>query len=86
MQILAQKDSNPTVVSLVLSLEAVFATIAGAIFLHERMSEREYFGCLLMLVAVFLAQIPAHIFKRKKAKPPKALKTHKIIPDYQCNP
>jgi len=63
LQILAQKDSNPTVVSLLLSLESVFATLAGAIILHDRMSGKEYFGCLLMLCAVVLAQLP----ERKKA-------------------
>ncbi len=58
LQILAQKDSNPTVVSLLLSLESVFATLAGALILHDRMSGKEYFGCLLMLLAVVLAQLP----------------------------
>ena len=63
LQILAQKDSDPTVVSLLLSLESVFATLAGAVILHDRMSLKEYFGCLLMLAAVILAQLP-----EKKAK------------------
>ena len=58
LQILAQKDSNPTVVTLLLSLESVFATIAGALILHDQMSGREYFGCVLMLLAVILAQLP----------------------------
>ena len=58
LQILAQKDSNPTVVSLLLSLESVFATLAGAVLLHDRMSGKEYFGCVLMLAAVVLAQLP----------------------------
>jgi len=58
LQILAQKDSNPTVVSLLLSLESVFATLAGALILHDRMSGKEYFGCVLMLIAVILAQLP----------------------------
>lgn len=58
LQILAQKDSNPTVVSLLLSLEAVFATLAGALLLGDRMSAREIFGCVLMLSAVLLAQMP----------------------------
>ncbi len=59
LQILAQKDSNPTVVSLLMSLESVFATVFGALILHEAMSGREFFGCGLMLVAVVLAQLPA---------------------------
>ena len=66
LQILAQKDSgNPTMVSLLLSLESVFGVLAGAVFLHEKLSGREYLGCVLMLIAVVLAQIPAP--KRNKA-------------------
>ena len=58
LQILAQKGSNPTVVSLLLSLESVFATLAGVVVLHDQMSGREYLGCVLMLAAVILAQLP----------------------------
>ena len=58
LQILAQKDSDPTVVSLLLSLESVFATVAGAVILGDRMSGKEYLGCVLMLIAVVLAQLP----------------------------
>ena len=57
LQILAQKDSNPTVVTILLSLESVFAVIAGAIVLHQQMTAREYIGCVVMFVAVILAQI-----------------------------
>lgn len=66
LQILAQKESrNPTMVSLLLSLESVFGVLAGAIFLQEKMSGKEYLGCVLMLIAVVLAQLPAP--KRKIA-------------------
>lgn len=57
LQILAQKDSNPTVVTILLSLESVFAVIAGAIILKQQMTVREYIGCAIMFVAVILAQI-----------------------------
>ena len=57
LQILAQKDSNPTVVTILLSMESVFAVIAGVIILNQRMSVREYAGCVLMFAAVILAQI-----------------------------
>ena len=57
LQILAQKDSNPTVVTILLSLESVFAVIAGAIILKQQMSVREYIGCVVMFAAVILAQI-----------------------------
>ena len=65
LQILAQKGSNPTVVTILLSLESVFAVIAGAIILHQQMSLREYIGCALMFIAVVLAQVQ---FPVKKAK------------------
>ena len=64
LQILAQKDSNPTVVTILLSMESVFAVISGAIILHQQMSGREYLGCVLMFIAVILAQIP-NPFKKK---------------------
>ena len=57
LQILAQKDSNPTVVTSLLSLESVFAVIAGAIILKQQMTVREYIGCAIMFAAVILAQI-----------------------------
>lgn len=67
LQILAQKDSDPTVVSLLLSLESVFATIAGALILGDRMSGKEYLGCVLMLAAVVLAQLPD--FRNRRSAP-----------------
>ena len=57
LQILAQKDSNPTVVTILLSLESVFAVIAGAIIVKQQMTVREYIGCVIMFAAVILAQI-----------------------------
>ena len=63
LQIMAQKDSDPAVISLLLSLESVFATISGAVILGDRLSGREYFGCAVMLAAVVLAQLP----EKKKA-------------------
>ena len=65
LQILAQKDSNPTVVTILLSLESVFAVIAGAIILKQQMSVREYIGCAVMFAAVIQAQIE---FPSKKAE------------------
>lgn len=61
LQILAQKGSNPTIVTLLLSLESVFAVIFGALILGEVLSLREYLGCAIMFIAVILAQIPVKI-------------------------
>lgn len=58
LQILAQEGSDPTVVTVLLSLESVFSVLAGAVLLHDRLSGREYLGCVLMFIAVILAQIP----------------------------
>lgn len=64
LQILAQKGSNPTVVSLLLCLESVFATAATVLMLGQWMTPRETLGSVLMLTAVVLAQIPADVWKR----------------------
>lgn len=67
LQILAQKGSNPTVVTILLSMESVFAVISGAIILHQSMTAREYLGCALMLIAVLLAQIPFPLKSKETA-------------------
>lgn len=58
LQIIGQRYTEPTVASLLMSLEAVFAVIAGAILLSERMSTREIIGCIVMMAAIVLVQIP----------------------------
>lgn len=58
LQILAQAEGEAVIVSLLLSLESLFAVLCGAIILHERLSGRETFGCALMLLAVVLVQLP----------------------------
>lgn len=58
LQIVGQKGMNPTVASLILSLESVISVIAGALILHQVLSKRELLGCVLMLAAILLAQLP----------------------------
>ena len=58
LQIIAQKFTDPTIASLLMSLESVFAVLAGAILLGERMTLREMAGCVVMFVAIVLVQIP----------------------------
>ena len=57
-QIIAQKDTDPTIASLILCLESVFAVLAGAIMLNETMTLREVIGCVIMFIAITLAQFP----------------------------
>ncbi len=59
LQIVSQKGSNPTVVSLLLCLESVFAVLTGWIIQGDTLTPREILGCILMFVAVTLASIPA---------------------------
>lgn len=56
LQIVAQKDTDPTVASLILCLESVFAVLFGWLLLGERLSAREGAGCVLMFAAIVLAQ------------------------------
>lgn len=67
-QIIAQKDTEPTTASLILSLESVFAVLAGALILGERLTLREAIGCTIMFVAITLAQIPSKAERRKGKK------------------
>ncbi len=57
LQVLGQRDTDPTVASILMCLEAVFATLTGVIILGERMTPREFAGCVLMFSAVILAQL-----------------------------
>ena len=56
-QILGQKGLNPTVASLIMSLESVISVLAGWIILGQTMSGREITGCVIMFAAIILAQI-----------------------------
>lgn len=58
MQMIAQKHIPPTVASLIFSLEAVFALLFGWLVLNETLTQKEFFGCVLVFIAVLLAQKP----------------------------
>lgn len=58
LQIVGQKAMNPTVASLILSLESVVSVIAGWLILKQVLSAREMIGCGLMFAAIILAQLP----------------------------
>lgn len=61
LQIVGQQYSkNPTVASILMSLESVFAAISGAILIGERFTLRETLGCAIMFAAIVFAQLPQH--------------------------
>lgn len=65
LQVVAQKNVEPTVASLIMSLESVFSVLAGWVLLGQILSAKELVGCALVFAAIILAQIPREMFARK---------------------
>ncbi len=59
LQIIGQRDMDPTVASLILSLESVISVLAGWVLLGQSLSPRELAGCALVFTAVILVQLPS---------------------------
>lgn len=64
LQVVAQKNVEPTVASLIMSLESVFSLLAGWVLLGQKLSPKELSGCALVFGAIVLAQVPAGMFAR----------------------
>ncbi len=58
LQIIGQKYTEPTVASLIMSLESVFAVLGGWLLLNEKLSGRELIGCAVVFVGIILVQLP----------------------------
>lgn len=67
LQIVGQNGLNPTIASMLMSLESVFSVFAGWIILHETMGLRQMGGCAIIFIAILLAQIPVDKFRNKKS-------------------
>lgn len=69
MQIIGQKNSkNPTVASLLMSMESVFAALFGWLILKEQLSLKEILGVLLMSAAIVLSQLPSKAKNKETVK------------------
>ena len=64
LQIFGQKFTPPTIASIILCMESVFAVVGGSLILHETMTPREVWGCIFMIIAVVLSQIQMKNFKK----------------------
>ena len=64
LQMIGQKNIHPSVASLILSLQSVAAMLAGAALLNQQPTGREVFGCVLVLVAIVVAQVPLNFLQR----------------------
>ena len=58
LQIIGQKNTDPTSATLIMSLESVFAALSGMLILSEKLTMKELIGCLLVFVAVIISQLP----------------------------
>ena len=59
LQILGQQLVPPALASMILSLESVFAVLFGWLILHQALSARELLGCLVIFIAIVIAQLPS---------------------------
>ena len=66
LQIVGQRNANPTVAGIILSLESVFGVVGASIVHREVLSPREYLGCAVVFTAVILSQIDFSEIKRAK--------------------
>lgn len=58
-QTLGQIDNNPTIASLIMSLESVFAALSGFLILNSKLAGKELIGCALIFIAIISVQIPS---------------------------
>ena len=70
LQIIGQRGIDPSAATIILSLESVFGVIGTAIFLSQALTEREYIGCAILLVATVTAQLDLKIRRKKCDTPP----------------
>lgn len=66
LQVVGQRYTDPASASILMSLESVFAVLAGTILLQERMTPWEVLGCILMFAAILLVQLPDILAAKKR--------------------
>jgi len=67
LQVVCQRTSPPSHAAVIMSLETVFAALAGWLILHERLGLRDLAGCTLMLVGLMVVQLPPLLHPRTNA-------------------
>lgn len=82
LQIVGQKHTDPTIASILMSLESVFAVLSGWIVLDQQLSTKETIGCVIMFAAILMAQLSPQWLKQffvfwKKQSASSALQTDK---------
>ncbi len=64
LQIVGQKHTDPTVASILMSLESVFAVLSGWLISNEQMTKKEILGCVIMFIAILMAQLPVSFWQK----------------------
>ena len=67
LQVIAQKDTEPATASIIMSTEALFALLAGVIIAGDRPDAKELAGCVCMMLAIILVQLPERNVVKKKS-------------------
>lgn len=65
LQMVGQKYTEPVLASLILSLESVFGALSGYLFLNEILTIKEFIGCVIVFIAIVIAQVPDDLLKKK---------------------
>lgn len=66
IQLMALKDLEPVVASMICSLESVFGALFGWLILSQEMTEREIFGAIVIFLATIFAQVPIETYLEKR--------------------
>ena len=66
IQLMALKELDPVVASMISSLESVFGALFGWLILSQKMDEREIIGAVIIFLATLLAQLPIEVYLQKK--------------------
>ena len=66
IQLMALKDLDPVVASMICSLESVFGALFGWLILSQEMTEREIFGAIIIFLATIFAQVPIETYLEKR--------------------
>ncbi len=66
IQLMALKDLEPVVASMICSLESVFGALFGWLILSQEMTEREIFGAIIIFLATIFAQVPIETYLEKR--------------------
>jgi len=69
LQVICQRTSPPAHAAIVMSLETVFAALAGYLVLHERLAPRDLLGCTLMFAGFLVVQLPLLLNSSASAAP-----------------